>query len=259
MPSLENEITYMQLNSIPRGTPIYLFHLSPCISAPDKTFATSHWPSDTHLVPDDPNDFVLKAATLELSTPDAISTTNAYLRAKKFGDASGSATHPNSSCNTRANASCSCVSISNLNPNPESHADGEADADAASTPFHGVPTHPWVRMVQLVFPGPEDWPKGVVYTDIVALGLYEYERRRRGEAPLWADQHGNGQIPRWRVMRRPRDILKVPRDAVAMRLDGLVYRVWDLMGEGDDGSDSDEDEDEDEDEDGDDIGHWMNR
>jgi hypothetical protein len=193
-------------------------------SAANKAFASGHWPQDSALVPDDANDTLLKAACLELGIGNVLNATNMYLRAKKVGDRSGSlaATHPHSSCNSPSNASRSSVSIPHFTGGPTKNMAVEAS-------FHGMPVQPWTRLVQLLFPGPEDWPAGVVYTDIVALGLYEFERRQRGEGPLWADKHARGELPRWKVRKEPQDVLQMPKDALVMRIDGVVFRVWDVM------------------------------
>ncbi|KAF2652612.1 hypothetical protein K491DRAFT_695410 [Lophiostoma macrostomum CBS 122681] len=246
----------MQLteSTVPPGTPIYIYLLAPPVPPSDLTFATSHWPSDAARVPDDANDVALKAAAMSLRTPDAVSMVNRYLRAKKFGDVSGSNVKI-SSTSTSAPASTSKPiskprSPSTLPPSnfPTSHSVDPKNPPSTRTPKILSDS---TRLIHIILPHAPHWPPSVPYADLASLGRYEYERRRRGEAPLWSDR----QVPVWVVKRRPDDALRFPRDAVTMRVDGTVYRLRDVMGEDWDGE---EDGEEDSDEDGDDW-HWMAR
>ncbi|KAF2652611.1 hypothetical protein K491DRAFT_42546 [Lophiostoma macrostomum CBS 122681] len=155
------------------GSAIYFLHMGPRACPSDMTFATSHWASDTSLVPNDANDTALKAACLELSISEAFPVTNKYLRAKKTG-----------------------------------YGDHRDFNGLTSNFYSGVAYH----IIILKFPDEKDWPvfrEGVAATDmnLSLLGKHEFERRRKGLPPLWADK----QVPRWRIKSWDKNVLKTPR------------------------------------------------
>ena len=64
---------------------------------------------------------------------------------------------------------------------------------------------------QLTFSGHDSWPEGIPYVNYVALARHEYERRQRGELPLWQDE----RVPRYKVAKLPDNALAMDCDPEA--------------------------------------------